>query len=141
MDRTLRTISPADRVSVVDDAIRDRHAFIRSNEEYWEFACRAKSSPLREHLALETFNEGVIHTNWDQGAGIDLSMCGYTTRLSVLIKLRDVALFRYIGGHLPIAFSVMAFCSITNFVLDLSLTSRSLNNCHCLIAVSSPLLR
>jgi len=75
VDRTLRTISPADRASVVDDAIHDRHAFIRSNEEYWEFTCRAKSYPLREHLALETFNEGAIHTNWDQGAGIDLSVC------------------------------------------------------------------
>ena len=88
---TLRTISPAHRASVVDDAIRDRHAFHRSSEEYWEFACRAKSYPLREHLALETFDEGVIHTNWDQGAGINLSICGYTTRQSVLLKLRDVA--------------------------------------------------
>jgi len=70
VDRTLRTNSPADRASVVDDAIRDWHAFVHSNEEYWEFACRAKSYSLCEHLSLETFDEGVIHTNWDQGAGI-----------------------------------------------------------------------
>jgi len=104
VDRTTRTISPADRASVVDDAICDRHAFIRSNEEYWEFARRAKSYPLREHLALETFDEGVIHTNWDQGAGIDLSVCGYTTHLSVLIKLHDVAFIQVYPRSSPDCF-------------------------------------
>ena len=91
VDRTLRAISPADRTPVVNDAIRDRHTFLRSNAHFWEFECRVKSYPLREQLELESLDEAVIRTNWDQGAGIDVSVCGYTTQQSVLLKLRDVA--------------------------------------------------
>jgi hypothetical protein len=95
VDRTLRAISPADRMPIVDVVIRDRHTFLRSNAHFWEFECRVKSYPIREQLELESIDDAVIRTNWDQGAGIDVSVCGYTTQQSVLLKLRDVAYLQF----------------------------------------------
>ena len=119
-------MTPADRAAVVDDAIQYRHTFLRSNEEYWEFKCRAKSYPLRENLALESVNEAVIHMNWDQGMGIDLSVCGYTTQQSVLLKLCDIASLQVDRQSSPECFLNTAFCSTTtNFVLVQSWTSHS----------------
>ena len=104
VDRTLRAISPADRTPDVDEAIRDRHIFLRSNAYFWEFESRVKSYPIREQLELESLDEAVIRTNWDQGAGIDVSVCGYTTQQSVLLKLRDVAYLQFYRRSDPESF-------------------------------------
>ncbi len=67
LDRTLRAnIDSASRMALVDDAIRSRHIFLRSNAEFWEFECHVKSYPIRELLEMEYSDKSMISTYWDQ---------------------------------------------------------------------------
>jgi hypothetical protein len=45
----------------------------------------------REHFEREHADSGVIDMYWRQGAGVNLVVCGYTTKLSVLLEFRHVA--------------------------------------------------
>ena len=104
LDRTLRAVDPSSRTALVDDAIRSRHTFLRSHADFWEFECRVKSYPIRELLESEYSDESMIHTNWDQGAGFDVSVCGYTIQHTILLKLRDVAFLQFYRRCTPECF-------------------------------------
>ncbi len=85
-----RSVLPADRTSIVTETIRDNHSFLRADLHFLEFSCRAKSYPIREHLGQESFDEALVNRWCDQGAGIDLSVCGYTASHTVLLQLRFI---------------------------------------------------
>ena len=84
------TVNRADRTNIVTEIIRDNHSFLRADLHFLEFSCRAKSYPIREHLGQESFDEALVHRWCDQGAGIDLSVCGYTASHTVLLQLRFI---------------------------------------------------
>ena len=84
------TVNRADRTTIVTDIIGDNHSFLRADLHFLEFSCRAKSYPIREHLGHENFDEAVIGRWCEQGAGIDLSVCGYTALHTVLLQLRHI---------------------------------------------------
>ena len=82
---------PGDRTLIVSNAIDERHTFLREDIKYFQFECRAANYPLREQLESESFVMRAIDHNWNQGAGVNLSVCGYSIRQSVLMQLRHVA--------------------------------------------------
>ena len=84
------TVHRADRTNIVTEIIRDNHSFLRADLHFLEFSCRAKSYPIREHLGQESFDEALVNRWCDQGAGIDLSVCGYTASHTVLLQLRFI---------------------------------------------------
>ena len=45
----------------------------------------------REHFEREHADSSIDDMYWRQGAGFNLVICGYTTQVSVLLKLRHVA--------------------------------------------------
>ena len=90
LGRTLAAVHPSDRSIIVADTIRDKHTFLRANSRLLEFSCRTKNYPLREHLEVVTSDEATINRLCDQGAGIELSVCGYTTQQTVLLQLRYI---------------------------------------------------
>ena len=76
---------------IVSNAIDERHTFLREDMKYFQFECRAANYPLREQSESESFVMRAIDHNWNQGAGVNLSVCGYSIRRSVLMQLRHVA--------------------------------------------------
>ena len=74
---------PGDRTLIVSNAIDERHTFLREDIKYFQFECRAANYPLREQLESESFVMRAIDHNWNQGAGVNLSVCGYSIRQSV----------------------------------------------------------
>ena len=91
IDSTIKLRYSGDRTAFISEVIEERHTFLREDIEFLEFECRAVNYPLREQLASESICLRSINYNWDQGAGINLSVCGYTERQKVLLKLHDVA--------------------------------------------------
>jgi hypothetical protein len=77
---TLRGMHPGDRTSIVNATIRDCHTLMRGEKPYLEFTCRVKHYPEREHLSRPITDLRTIKYSWSQGAGINLSLCGYSTR-------------------------------------------------------------
>jgi hypothetical protein len=89
LDRSLQR--PGDQRSVVDDAILNGHMLLREDRPFLEFACRVRNYPEREHFERDVMELRAIKILWQQGAGINLSVCGYLTQQSVLLELRYVA--------------------------------------------------
>ncbi len=91
LDRTLWCLHPGDRTSVVDDAIRNDHTFLQEDHPFLEFACCVPNYPERKHFEQGVMEIRDIEMFWQQGAGINLSICGCWTQQSVLLELRHVA--------------------------------------------------
>ena len=65
---------------------------LREEVGFLEFKCLAVNYPLQEQLASESLClRSILNYNWDQVAGINLSVWGYTECQKVLMKLHDVA--------------------------------------------------
>jgi hypothetical protein len=60
------------------------------DNKFLEFEAWALNYPLRERLEC-SFDMRSLNISWDQGASINLAVCGYTTRQTVLLQLRHVA--------------------------------------------------
>ena len=91
IDSTIKQTFAGDRATLVSDTIDEIHTFLREDVRFLEFECRAINYPLRETLESKTFDMRSLDHNWDQGAGINLAVCGYTSRQTVLMQLQHVA--------------------------------------------------
>ncbi len=114
INSTIKLQYSGDRAALVLEAIEERHTFHREDVDFLEFECQAVNYPLQEQLASESFCLRSINYNWDQGAGINLSVCGYTERQKVLMKLRDVAFLEVYKLTPPDCFTTDSIVFVNN---------------------------
>ncbi len=104
LERTIQSIHLGDRTYVADDAIRDDHTFLREDRPFLEFACCVRNYPERKHFEQDVTDIRVIKMFCQQGAGINVFVCSYSTEQSVLLELRYVAYLEVFLKTLPDAF-------------------------------------
>ena len=89
--KSLLWMNPDERSTFVEQVIRDHHEFKRDGHTFVEYPVRVCNYAEREHFEREHANPSVIDMYWRQGAGVNLVICGYTTKVTVLLELRHVA--------------------------------------------------
>ena len=90
IERTYRYSPPNDRPAIVQRALRDVHTFMRLDVDYLEFASVVKKYPVRERLESSIIDHRGTIQNYDQGAGFDVAVCGYSAQNTVLVQLKHV---------------------------------------------------
>jgi hypothetical protein len=81
-----------ERCIYVERVIRDDHQFSKDGHINVEYVVRVQNYAEREHPERAYTDSCAIDTYWkQQGAGINLVVCGYTMQVSVLLELRHVA--------------------------------------------------
>jgi hypothetical protein len=84
-------IHPADRPTVVCDQLSSHHYLPRDRQIAMEFPIQVRN--YAEHHLFSTNHPDcpTITQYWNQGAGINVAICGYTTQLLVLLQLKHLA--------------------------------------------------
>jgi hypothetical protein len=72
----------------VRDLVAERHRLKREGRWFAEYPVRVKNYAERENFGRSYVNPAPVEQSWDQGAGINLSLCDYSTGMSVLMQLR-----------------------------------------------------
>jgi len=93
IEKSLMWINPDERSTFVEQVIQDNHEFRirRDGQIFVEYPVRVRNYAEREHFEREHADSGVIDMYWRQGAGLNLVVCGYTTKVSVLLEFRHVS--------------------------------------------------
>ena len=121
MYHTLRGVHPGDRTSVVDAAIRERHTLIRGGKPYLEFACRVRHYAECEQFERCVTSLSAVKYSWSQGAGINLSVCGYSTQRTVMLE------FKHDVGYLKVYRRVQPEDVFVNEGIAFSTNARDVN--------------
>jgi hypothetical protein len=77
---TLRQLHPGDRTLLVDTAISECHTLVQEDKQFLEFACNVRHYPEQEELEGEVADLCLIKFSWLQGAGLNLSVCRFSTQ-------------------------------------------------------------
>jgi hypothetical protein len=84
------TFRGQDSADFLDRIIRDRHTLIRGGRPYLEFPCRIKHYAERELFERLGTPPSAVKHSWSQGAGLNLSVCGYTHLSTILLQFQHV---------------------------------------------------
>ena len=90
IEKSLMWINPDERSTSVEHVIQDDYEFRKDGQILVEYPVRVRNYAEREYFEREHADFGVIDMYWRQGAGLNLVVCGYTTKVSVLLEFRHV---------------------------------------------------
>ena len=100
VERSCLSIHPADRQNVVSDRITSHHFFPRDGLMAMEFPVRVRNYAERHLFASDHPDRPTVTQYWNQGAGINVVICGYTTQLPILLQLKYLAFLEiYMTRH------------------------------------------
>ncbi len=99
VDNTLRRLHPGNRTSLVSDMVHDSHTLLRKGRAFLEYSCHVRNFADREYLERELSDHRAVDMYWQQGAGINLSLCGYSVQRLVMMEFHHVGYLEiYTGG-------------------------------------------
>jgi hypothetical protein len=81
----------SERARIVDEC-RLSHHVQREGEKALEYRVRVTNYAERGLFDMDDPDKTQINLVWNQGAGINVVICGYSRRYSVLLQLRDIGL-------------------------------------------------
>ena len=70
--------------------MKNKHEKLRDNFIALEFPARVKNYPERIELENTGLPESVIDAHWKGDAGINVELCGYSKRMTALLRLRII---------------------------------------------------
>jgi len=97
--RSCSNIHPADRPNVVSDRMASHHFFPRDGLIAMEFPVRVRNYAEQHLFASDHPDRPTITQYWNQGAGINVVICGYTTQLPILLQLKYLAFLELYMTH------------------------------------------
>ena len=101
VEQTCSNIHPADRPNVVSDQMASHHFLPRNGQIAMEFPVRVRNYAEQHLFASDHPDRPTITQYWNQGVGINVVICGYTTQLPVLLQLKYLAFLEvYMKRHL-----------------------------------------
>ncbi len=86
VDNTMQWLHPCNQTFVVAQSICDKHTLLQEDSPFLEFACCVHNYTKRKYLELEVSDNQAINMYWQQGAGLNLAVCGYLMQRSVMIE-------------------------------------------------------
>ena len=86
--KTLSRMEP--NISSVEEIIHGRHRLRREDKWFFEYPVRVQNYAERDNFSRSYLNRGPVDYSWSQGAGINLSVCGYSLKDTILLQLRHV---------------------------------------------------
>jgi hypothetical protein len=99
--QTCSNIHPANCPDVVSDWMASHHFLPRDGQIAIEFPVRVRNYAERHLFASDHPDRPPITQYWNQGAGINVVICGYTTQLPILLQLKYLAFLEvYMKRHL-----------------------------------------
>jgi hypothetical protein len=90
IEKTCGRINPVDRASLAEEALV-KHALPRDDATILQFCVRVVNYPEQCHFESEALHSQQVDKYWKQGAGINVTICGYTTQATVLLQFKHDA--------------------------------------------------
>jgi hypothetical protein len=97
VDNTLQWLHPGNRTSLVSNIVRESHTLLREGRAFLEYSCHVRNFAEQEYLKRELFNHRAVEMYWQQGAGINLSLCGYSMQRLVMMEFCHVGYLKIYG--------------------------------------------
>ncbi len=97
MDNTLRRLYPGNRTSLVSNIVHESHTLLREGRVFLMYSCRVRNFAEQENLEQELSYHRAFEMYWQQGAGINLTLCGYSMQHSVMMEFCHVGYLEIYG--------------------------------------------
>jgi hypothetical protein len=97
VDNTLRWLHPGNCTSLVFDIVRDSHTLLREGRAFLKYSCCVCNFAEQEYLERKLLDHRAVDMYWEQGAGINLSLCSYSMQRSVMMEFCHVGYLEIYG--------------------------------------------
>jgi hypothetical protein len=96
-DNTLRPLHPGNQELLVYNTICDCHMLPQEDSPFLEFACCVQNYAEHDFFESKLVDTQAADLHWQQGAGLALSICGYSTQSIVMVQFRHVGYLKVYG--------------------------------------------
>ncbi len=90
VDNTLQQLHPSNCTSLVSDIVHDSHMLLREGRAFLEYSCCVHNFVEQEYLERELLDHRVVDIYWQQGAGLNLSLCSYSMQRLMMMEFCHV---------------------------------------------------
>ncbi len=97
VNNTLRCLHPGNHTSLVSDIVRESHTLLRKGRAFLEYSCHVRNFAEQEYLKRELLDHRAVKMYWQQGAGIILSLCGYSMQRLVMMEFCHIGYLEIYG--------------------------------------------